>query len=233
MSAATPAAYNAPVGSPERTALVFDMDNTLVGSRIDFAAIRRSLVALLARAGAASFPPTGLLARPIADLVSQGESFDRAHGTSLVPEMWRIIAAYELDGLRGATALDDAPAVLAALRRDGFRIAVVTNNAREAARRALQSTGLWPSVEVLVSRDDVAALKPAGDGVVEALRRLAPVERAFVIGDSWIDGAAAHVAGALFIAYRRAAEDLVAHGVRPWRVISHLGDLRELVTKSA
>src|SRR5579862_3764193 len=44
--------YNAAVIPPREIALVFDMDNTVLGSHIDFAAIRRTLGAMLRETGA-------------------------------------------------------------------------------------------------------------------------------------------------------------------------------------
>ncbi len=202
--------------APGGIALIFDMDNTVLGSRIDFTAIRRELVSVLRAARATAEAPDALMGRAIAELVALGAAHDRAHRTQLVPELWRIIEAHEAAGLQDASALDGAPAVLRALRDRGYRIAILTNN------------GLDGCAETIVARDDVAALKPAGDGVREALRRLGGVARAYVIGDSWIDGAAAAEAGAVFIAYRRSAEELRRRGIEPWRVIMHLGELLSL-----
>jgi phosphoglycolate phosphatase len=210
---------------PGRIGLIFDMDNTLLGSRIDFPAIRRALGALLRAAGAADEPDDALMRRPLAQLVALGTAHDRACGTDLAAEMWQIIEAHEIEGLREARPLDGAPEVLAVLRARGFRIAVVTNNARAAALRALAAAALLPQTEALVARDDVPAMKPAGDGVAEAVRRLGGLDRWYVIGDSWIDGAAAAEAGGRFIAYRRPEEELRERGVRPWRAISHLSEL--------
>ncbi len=208
-----------------RIALVFDMDNTLIGSHIDFPAIRRALIALLRAAGAADEPDEALMRRALAQLVALGASHDVKHGTTLVPRMWETIEAHETAGLQDALPLDNAREILDALRTRGFRIAVLTNNARAGALDALRAANLLHSMEVLVARDDVRSLKPAGDGVTEAARRLGQVERLYVIGDSWIDGAAAAEAGARFIAYRRPAEDLHDRGVRPWRTIAHLAEL--------
>ncbi len=208
-----------------RTALVFDMDNTLIGSHIDFPGIRRALIALLRAAGAANEADDALMRRALAQLVALGAAHDIEHGTALVPRMWETIEAHETAGLQDALPLDDAREILAALRARGFRIAVLTNNARAGALEALRAAALLDSVEVLVARGDVRSLKPAGDGVSEAARRLGDVERLYVIGDSWIDGAAADEAGARFIAYRRSAQDLHDRGVRPWRTITHLAEL--------
>ena len=208
-----------------RVALIFDMDNTLIGSHIDFPAIRRALIALLRTAGAADDTEEALMRRALAQLVALGAAHDLAHGTSLVPRMWETIEAHETTGLQDALPLDNARETLEALRARGFRIAVLTNNARAGALEALRAANLSGSLEVLVARDDVGSLKPAGDGVTQAARRLGQVERLYVIGDSWIDGAAAAEAGARLIGYRRTARDLQDRGVRPWRTIAHLAEL--------
>ncbi|HYM70903.1 MAG TPA: HAD-IA family hydrolase [bacterium] len=222
------ASYNAHMVPPERVALIFDMDNTLIGSRIDFAGIRRSLITLLRAAGATDDPDEALLRRAIPELVACGSAHDGEHGTVVAPEMWRIIEAHELAGLRNAAALDDAPAVLRTLAARGYRIAILTNNARAAAAEAIRAADLAHCAETLVGRGDVATLKPAGDGVLEVLRRLGGVDRTYVIGDSWIDGAAAAATGARFIAYRRPLEELRQRGVSPWRAIHHLSEMLEL-----
>ena len=210
---------------PQRIALVFDMDNTLLKSRIDFLAIRRDLGALLRAGGGGEEAEEDLRLQPIAEILARGAAHDRVHGTSLVPRMWQIVAAHEVRGLQDAVPTEDAPQVLAALRGRGYRIAVLTNTGRASALRALASAGLSGCVDTVLTREDVHALKPAGDGVAEAIRRLAPIDRAYVIGDSWIDGAAAAAGGARFIAYRRPEEELQARGVRPWSVITALEEL--------
>lgn len=209
-------------------ALIFDMDNTVLGSHIDFAAIRRELGAMLREAGATAESDEALRREAIGELVARAASHDVERGTAIAPRMWEIISAHEAEGLRGAAALDGAPEVLAALRARGYRIAILTNNSRGGASLALAAAGLARAAETVVTRDDVPTMKPASDGVVEALRRLAgrqELRAAYVIGDSWIDGAAARGAGARFIAYRRGAEELLSRGLRPWRVIHHLGEL--------
>jgi len=220
-----PRPYNARMVAAGRIALVFDMDNTLIGSHIDFPAIRRALIALLRAAGAVDEMDEALMRRALAQLIALGAAHDLEHGTALVPRMWETIEAHETAGLQDARPLDNAREVLEVLRARGFRIAVLTNNARAGALDALRTANLSHTMEVLVARDDVRSLKPAGDGVTEAARRLGQVERLYVIGDSWIDGAAAAEAGARFIAYRRPARDLHDRGVRPWRTIAHLAEL--------
>ncbi len=49
---------------------------------------------------------------------------------------------------------------LASLAQTGYRIAVVTNSAADAAQTALDAAGLQRHVEVIVGADEVAAYKP-------------------------------------------------------------------------
>ena len=204
------------------------MDNTVLGSHIDFAAIRRALGAMLRESGATGESDEALRRHAIGELVAAAAAHDVARGTAMVPRMWEIINAHEAEGLRDAAALDGAADVLGTLRSRGYRIAILTNNSRAGASLALEAAGLAHAAEAVVTRDDVASMKPASDGVVEALSRLGATDGAYVIGDSWIDGAAARGAGARFIAYRRTADDLGARGVRPWCVINHLAELLEI-----
>jgi len=213
------------MAAPGRIALIFDMDNTLIGSHIDFPAIRRSLIALLRAAGAAGEADDVLMRYALAHLIALGAAHDRVHGTAVTRRMWETIETHETDGLQHALPLDGAGEVLATLRARGFRLAILTNNGRAGALDALRAAALLEQVDVIVARDDVRALKPAGDGVTEAARRLGGIERTYVIGDSWIDGAAAAASGARFIAYRRRPEELRDRGVHPWRTIAHLADL--------
>jgi phosphoglycolate phosphatase len=216
------------VVAPAQVALVFDMDNTVLGSRIDFAAIRSALGAMLREAGATQESDEALRRHAIGGLVACAAAHDAARGTAMVPRMWAIIGAHEAEGLRDAAALDGAADVLGTLRARGYRVAILTNNSRAGASMALEAAGLAGAAETVVTRDDVAEMKPAPDGVVEALRRLGNPPAAFVIGDSWIDGAAAHGVGARFIAYRRPADELRPRRVEPWRVIHHLAELLDI-----
>ena len=219
------ASYNSTVISSERVALIFDMDNTLIGSRIDFAALRRSVIGLLRAAGAVRHSEEELMPLAFAQLIAIGSAHDCAHGTTLAGRIWEIVEVHEAAGLHDAPPLDAAAEILNALRARGFRIAILTNSGRKGALGALRLAGLIDCAETIVARDDMPAMKPAGDGVGEVVRRLGDVDRVYVIGDSWIDGAAAAEAGARFIAYRRAIQDFAERGVLPWKSISHLSEL--------
>src|SRR5215470_7843158 len=86
--------------------------------------------------------------------------------------------------------------------------------------------GLARELELIVTRDDMRALKPDPDGwrVIAShfKERLADGSPAVVVGDSWVDGVAAAKAGVPFVAYRARQAELDRWRVTP---IVHLTDL--------
>ena len=203
-------------------ALIFDLDNTLIHSTIDFMGTRHRLIDVLMSAGAVSAPREVLIREPIPHLVAMGE----AAGEALGRAMWEVVSAAETEGLREAVAVEHAAEVLAALRARGYRLALLTNNTRSGVLPKVGELGLDGYFDVIATRTEVPALKPSPEGVRYILHRLPAVRLAYVIGDAWIDGRAAEEAGARFIGFgeRRAAS--LERGVRPWAWIT---DLRELL----
>jgi len=94
---------------------------------------------------------------------------------------------------------------------------------------ALARLGLMDELDLVVTRDDMRALKPDPDGwrvIADYFGKLSDgvcdPRHAVVVGDSWVDGVAAAKAGVPFIAYRARPEDLERWKVTP---IVHLDDL--------
>lgn len=203
--------------------LIFDFDNTLIDSRINFAALRGALIDLLATASPLPVPRETLMRMPIRDLVEQ----TGATSPDLVPKAWAIIEAYEAEGLEGANAMPHARAVLDTLAAGTKRLALLTNNARAATARALDHLGLASSIGLVVTRDDVPTIKPDPAGIRLILERVGSVRAAYLVGDSWIDGQAAAEAGIRFVGFGPRRAEVEARGVRPWAWIT---DLRELLS---
>ncbi len=105
-------------------------------------------------------------------------------------------ARYYGDYLHHLKVMDGAEAVLGSIT---LPKAVITNSPTDLARRALSLARLESHFDTIVGCDQVAASKPAPDGVLLACRRLGvkPAE-AVLIGDSRFDEGAAKSAGADF-----------------------------------
>ncbi len=207
---------------PRAIALIFDLDNTLFRSTIDFIGTRHRLIDLLETAGRAPAPREQLVREPIPHLVALGDEGDPDLGRA----MWAVVAAAEAEGLRDARPIEHAGEVLRTLHARGYRLAVLTNNARAGVQVKLEEFAFDAFFEVIATRTEVRALKPSPEGVRYILERLPGVEVAYVIGDSWIDGRAAEDAGARFIGFGAREEASREREVRPWAWIS---DLRELL----
>jgi phosphoglycolate phosphatase len=212
-------------------AIIFDLDNTLVHSRIDFAAIRCALGELLLAADAIDQPvlTEGPRRRSIGQLIELGQQHDVVHGTRLAGEMWQIVEAYEREGMRLATVEPDSGPTLAELRRRGHALGILTNNARTSALEALRKFGLLPYLDPVLGREDVPVMKPSPSGLGVARERLGRrAARLLMVGDSYLDGLAASGAGCPFVAFRPRPGDLESHEIRPLAVITDLGELLHL-----
>ncbi|MDR7556375.1 MAG: HAD-IA family hydrolase [Armatimonadota bacterium] len=208
-------------GAMARAVLViFDLDNTLVDSRIDFTGLRRALLALWETVGPLPAPAEQLARLAIPDLVARLA----AAAPALAEAAWALVARFEAEGLHDARPAPGAARVLATLARRGVRLAVLTNNSRAAALAALAAGDLMQYVTVLVGREDTPALKPDPAGVRQIVARLGPAT-AYLVGDSWIDAAAAAAAGVRFVGVGPRRADVEARGFRPWAWVSRLEDL--------
>jgi HAD superfamily hydrolase (TIGR01509 family) len=90
---------------------------------------------------------------------------------------------------------------LTGLNARGIKVAVVTNSPADVARTILEEAGIVP--DGLVCAGDVAAPKPAPDGILKALSILAiATSQAVFVGDTIYDREAARRAGVHFVGYR-------------------------------
>jgi phosphoglycolate phosphatase len=206
--------------------VVFDLDNTLVHSPIDFLAIRTAVIERLVQEGVLAQPPADPRSRAIPEWLDLAAARDRA----LAAELWQLVDRFERDGMLQGTVEPDARPTLDRLRSAHLRLAVLTNNSVASAEAALDRFDLRAPFDLVLARERVPALKPAGDGVAQAHTSLGGGVT-YVVGDAYLDGLAAERArvDAKFIAFRANALDLAARGVTPWATIHSLGDLPDLL----
>jgi phosphoglycolate phosphatase len=200
-----------------RELCVFDLDHTLVSSPLDLRAVRADVRALALTRGL-TLPEASsrwTIAQTIAAMAGMAPELEA--------EAWALVLDHETRALGHVVEEPGARETLETLGAAGFSLAVWTNNARPAAEVALGRAGLAAFFSVLVTRDE-ARLKPDPDGL-RVLRAAFPGQPVWVIGDSWIDGAAALAGGARFVAYGADPAELARREVTADTVI---GDLRQL-----
>ena len=203
----------------ESPVCVFDLDHTLVSSPLDLIAAAREMEAFVRG--------NGVVLPQRQHRWSAAELYDlvRREAAHLEADAIAIPVAHERRAMEHATLEPFAVETLAALKELGLATAVWTNNDRVAAEFVLARFQLGSYLDLVVTRDDVLRLKPDPDGLRVVRARWPQASRFVVIGDSWIDGAAAQAGGVPFIAYRADADELDRRGVKPTARISSLLDL--------
>ena len=209
-------------------AALFDMDGTLVETNIDFARMRREMLALGGDHAVPVEEIRGLDILAIVDRVTgcvrdvSGEAAARRVRRKAYEQLEQI----ELTHCHNAQPVAGALELLDALRAAGVKIGIVTRSCAKAVRICLARTGVW--ADVLLTRDDVVNAKPHPAHVLEAVEILGiPPEEAIMVGDHSMDIEGGKAAGARTVGFLRPdrAEDFFEE-VRPDLVIR---DLRELL----
>lgn len=208
--------------------IIFDMDNTLLQSNIDFAAMKYEIYDYLVKE---AILQNGI---PL-DAHTCATVIALAQQTGMAPDqenqMWKIAEKHELKGMKGAGLEPGACELLERLKKDRYTLTLLTNNAQFAAEKALNDTGIIGYFDFIVGREKMKALKPSSAGVecIVAAYPDIPLDNWIFIGDSWIDGKAAQTAGIPFVCYRGDLELLARKRVTPKAKIDHLLEVIELI----
>jgi HAD superfamily hydrolase (TIGR01549 family) len=185
--------------------VIFDMDGTLVDSRLDFEAIRRHL-----------------RIEPGQDILAAIEA--------MAPDQSRKAATWleqtELKAVRAASSIPAAAETLQTIRRAGLKIALLTRNAAEAMRLVVSRLGK-ENFHLAWSREK-GPIKPEPDGILAACRQLGiDPTRTAAVGDFEYDVVAANAAGCVSILLARGPVPPFAQ--RADHVISGLDELPEIL----
>ena len=198
---------------------VFDLDHTLVDSPLDLKAVGREMEALIRARG---------VPLPVRKLRWSGPELlavVRREAPLLEAELMTIPVTHERRAMEAAVVIPHAVEAVAAMKALGYATAIWTNNDRVVADFVLARFGLLAHLDLVVTRDDVRHLKPDPDGLRVVRARWPDAAHIVVVGDSWVDGAAAQAGGVPFIAYRADHDELARRGVTATAVIASLLDL--------
>ncbi len=209
-------------------AVLFDFDGTLVHLNIDFAQMRADAEAILPKYGLSSERKESLytlelIAECVRELISRD---GKEMAAAFQRDAEAGIMAIEMDAARAAEVHPGVPELLEALRERGIKVGIVTRNCRAAVEHILERSPL--PYDVLLTRDDVAAVKPDPAHLLAALRLLQiEPRRALMVGDHPMDIRAGRVVGA------RTAAVLTGYSPaerfapeKPDLVLEQVGDLR-------
>jgi len=172
------------------TAVVLDVDGTVVTCPYDFEAMRLAVGEVAARYGVstAELGVRGVLEQiaATAERLAERAGEFRARAEHAVEEI-------EVTAASTARVIPGAREALEALRGRGIGVALITRNCRAAARIVLEGLDCY---DALLTRDDVPNVKPDPDHVLRSLARVGGhPERAAMVGDHVFDLQAGRAAG--------------------------------------
>ena len=175
-------------------AVLFDFDGTLVQPAIDFGLMRRKVLEVVARFG---FDPAPLAAGYVLEtvaLVRARLEADAGRAAEFEQQAQQAILEVELEAAERTEPYPRVPAMLHTLAARGYRVSIVTRNARQVVERILARAPLEHAL--LLTRDDVPHVKPDPRHLLAALNALgvAPVQ-GLMCGDHPMDVLAGQRAG--------------------------------------
>lgn len=161
-------------------AVAFDLDGTLIDTRLDFAAMRHQIGC-----------PDGCGLLEYIDTLTDPTEVAAAHA---------VIERHEMAGAGAATWMPGAAGLLTELRRWDYPVAILTRNMRAAVDMVCRNLAI--PVDVILTREDCKP-KPDPEGLLSicAAFGIQPSELLYV-GDFIYDLRTAHAAGALSCLYR-------------------------------
>lgn len=182
-----------------KSAVIFDLDGTLITFNFNSKGTKKALLAELRKMG---FGTEGL------DETSSTQNIlDRARespgrGTGSVEyakarrRLFDVIDEFEVETIRDTTMFPGAREALSRLSSNGVVLAVLTNSGRRATDYVLAKMGLTETFSFVLTRDEVESMKPSPEGLRKAMTMLPTgVEKVYYVGDSPYDIAAAKSAG--------------------------------------
>ena len=191
--------------------VAFDLDGTLVDSRLDLVAAVNHVLEVLGLPCLSFVTICGFVGEGARLLVQR--ALGPAHEQRLDEALQLFLAYYGRHLLDHTRPYPGVAETVAVLRARGVILSVLSNKPENLSRRILEGLSLLPHFAAVIGGDSLPARKPDPLG----LRRLAelsgiPARRMLLVGDSRIDIETARAAGVAFCG--------VTWGIRPDEVLA-------------
>lgn len=215
-------------------AIIFDLDDTLIHSGINYYEVKTSVIRLLVEVGVDSslisenMPNLEIIRAAMEDLRRKGSS--EIEIRRILSQVDSIMSRAEIASLGDARLREGSLEVLKSLKERGFKIGIITNGCRDYATKVIEMFSLSNYVDVLIARDDVVNQKPSPEPLLKALKILGfSAEEVIFVGDHWIDALCAEGAGVKFILLRNKRWNFEGLRIKAIAVIEDLRDIMRLL----
>jgi HAD superfamily hydrolase (TIGR01509 family) len=181
-------------------AVIFDLDGTLIDSKIDFQKMKRRSIRLLEASGVKQ----GLLTENMLnyDIEARAKEYLRKKGAPeeaiqmAFQKVTKIMNQIELKAVESVRPVDGVVKTLVNLKARGLKIGIITRSCREYTHRILEKLDLKRFIDAIAARDDVSKPKPAPEHpqYLMTILRVKPSET-ILVGDHPMDALCARNAG--------------------------------------
>lgn len=210
---------------PRITLIIFDLDDTLIHSNINYALMKQRVKNIFNPKYEFKNNPT--IKELLENLANNPDKLNQAY--ALIDQM-------ESDSAKTAEIISPADELPLLLKQMNVNSAVLTNNSRKSVEKYLtfEKFGFLKDMGPIITRNDVSAMKPDPAGLEKIINYFSLQNRkseVIYIGDSFIDADAAHYAGIRFLLVNNRKLDVSIFDFEPWKVFSNLFELIEFLRK--
>jgi phosphoglycolate phosphatase len=215
----------------DEIAIIFDFDNTLVKSHINFPAMKISMARAAKKHGIDFGNEEQIPHRYTAgNIIDQVEEYDKKNDTQLADELWLLVEKFERIGMENISIEDDVFDMLNYLKKKGISTSILTNNAKKPTIEVLERFNILEHFDIVVAREDVNKMKPDKEGLEIIVNKLnLNPDKVIFVGDSWVDGVAAVNANIRFVLFRKRLLDASKYNMKIWKHVQTMKELVELI----
>ena len=195
-------------------AVIFDLDDTLIRSKIDYKKMKSTIIKFLVEVGvepgllSENMLNSELIKVAVEDLRKKEKSENTIR--KVISKVNEIMNRFELESINDAKLMEGALEVLGYLKSRGIKIGIITNGCRNYAMSIAKKFSLDKYVDAIVARDEVSDPKPNPKHLQVMLKILGvSAEETIFVGDHWIDASCARGAAVKFV--------LLKSGDKRWR----------------
>ena len=185
--------------------IIFDLDSTLVQSRIDFPKMKKKIIKLLEENGHPkdSLSPINQTTVQIREAVEE-EWEKQKKPENEREELREKITCYmdegEMESVGNLSEIPGAKDTVTKLRKMGYQLAILTRGHHEYAIEALRKTGMLDSFDLVLARGETPRPKPYKEALDFTVSKMGlQMDEVIFIGDHQIDRDSATNSGCSFI----------------------------------
>ena len=225
------------MGRRSITAVIFDLDGTLIRSSIDFVKMKNMIIAHFRSLEVdsedfSSSTPTFEIVQKGIELLRKKLPEERVSKARRHIE--QIMTDVEMEQVDSVSVIPGVSETVKLLKEKGIKIGILTRSCREYALRSLEATGLSKLVDSVAARDDIDRPKPNPDQVIMLTQKLnAKLEETLMVGDHPIDALCARNSNVRFIGVLTGSSNADAFRKIGCDVIGNVNDLPKLLIRDS